>query len=247
MSEAETPFVRADALQRFDARQRMQARMNIRAAKAPDSVQALVYGLDLLSLTPLSPPSDILTDEGGAILVTKTPLENWSSDGLDTAPLTGPWLYIELLETSETIPAEFEEDEDPPADVTVDFRQWQVSYHEDATPDPDFLWNSEKLQASLAPDIFAFRLWRPEPDLESTTLEDDSTPNESALWLQPIEPPLTIDSIDGLRAALDARLQYIGEAPITDFSMNALGFSDQLEVTDGINTWYLPVATAPWA
>lgn len=241
------PNVRADQLQRFDARERMQARLNIRAAKAPEPLQALVYGLDLLALTPLSPPDDMLSDPGGAILVTQTPLENWSSDGTDSAPVTGPWLYLELLATSATEPAEYEEDTDPPADVTINYRQWQVSYHEDATPDPDFVWNSEKLQAALAPDIFAFRLWRPDPDLEETTLEDDSEPSESTLWLQPIEPPITIASVQGLQAALDARLQLVSSASITDAAMTALGFTDQLEVTDGTTTWYLPVSSTPWS
>lgn len=246
MSEAETPFVRADALQRFTDRQRMQARMNIHAAKAPTAVQALVYGLDLIALTPLSPPDDILSDDN-AILVTQTTLGNWSSDGNDTAPVSGPWLYLELLATTETVPAEFEEDADPPADISVDFRQWQVSFYEDAVLDTAFAWLSEKLQASLAPDIFAFRLWRPEPDLEDTTLEDDAVTTESTLWLQPLEPPLTIDSIQGLRAALDARLQYLGETPITDAAMTALGFTDQLQVTDGTTTWYLPISSTPWS
>lgn len=238
--------VRYDTLQRLTPRERMQARTNIRAAEAPEPVQALVYGLDLLALTPLSPPDDILPDDN-AILVTKTTLGNWSSDGNDTAPVSGPWLFLELLSTSETIAAEYEEDTDPPADITVDFRQWQATYYEDAIEDTAFLWLSEKLAASLAADIFAFRLWKPEPDLEYTEIEDDATPNPSTLWLQPIEPPLTMASVDGLQAALDARLQLVSSSSITDAGMTALGFTDQLEVTDGITTWYLPVSSSPWS
>lgn len=248
MSESESPFVRADTLQRFDDRQRMQARMNIRAAKAPTAVQALVYGLDLLALTPLSPPSEILTDDGGAILITKTTLGNWSSDGNDTAPITGPWLFIELISSTESLPAETDEDAiDIPAPVSIDFLQWSVTYWEDGVQDTSFAWFSEKLEASIGPDIFAFRLWRPEPDTENTILEDDSVATESTLWLQPLEPPLTIDSIQGLRAALDARGEITATYSISDASMIALGFTDQIEITHASSTWYLPVSSSPWS
>lgn len=188
MSESETPFVRADVLQRLTARQRMQARTNIRAAKLPDIVQAFVYGLDLLALTPLSPPAGMLNDDGGAVLVSVTPLGNWSSDGTDTAPLVGPWLYLIKTTATETVPGEIDENGDAPPDITQNVTWWDIEYWEDGAKDTGFAWQSEKLHADLAEDIFMFRAWHPVPDLEDTTLEDDSVPTSATVWLQPIEP-----------------------------------------------------------
>jgi len=182
MSENENQepgIVRADYLQRFTARQRMQARTNIRAAKLPDITQAFVYGLDLLALTPLSPPEGMLNDDGGAVLVSVTPLGNWSSDGTDTAPLVGPWLYLIKTTDTETVPGETDEDGDPVPDVTQNVTWWDIEYWEDGAKDTGFAWQSEKLHADLAEDLFMFRLWRPVPDDEET---------QSTVWIQPIEP-----------------------------------------------------------
>lgn len=191
MSENENQepgIVRADYLQRFTARQRMQARTNIRAAKLPDITQAFVYGLDLLALTPLSPPAGMLNDDGGAVLISVTPLGNWSSDGTDAAPLVGPWLYLIKTTDTETVPGETDEDGDPVPDVTQNVTWWDIEYWEDGAKDTGFAWQSEKLHADLSDDIFMFRAWHPVPDLEDTTLEDDSVPTSATVWLQPIEP-----------------------------------------------------------
>lgn len=233
----EPGIVRADYLQRFTARQRMQARTNIRAAKLPDITQALVYGLDLLALTPLSPPAGMLSDDGGAVLVLKTVGGNWSSDGNETAPLVGPWLYLIKTTATETVDGETDESDTVFPSVTQNITHWDIEYWEDGAQDTGFAWQSEKLHADLAEDLFMFRVWRPVPDDEET---------QSTVWIQPVESALGIPDISGLQAALDERLQFVGEAPITDASMTALGFTDQLQVTDGVSTWYLPVSSTPW-
>jgi hypothetical protein len=189
MTEAETPFVRADEQQAFDARRRLQARFNIRAAKMADPVQAVVHGLGILALTPLSPPAGMISDEGGSIIINKTSGGNWSSDGNDTPPEVGPWLIMTVVETEETVPGPSEEDGEPGPDITQNVRQVLVTYWEDGEQDSEFDWRSETMLSSLAEDLFSFRYWSPFPNTEDTTQEDDSVPAAANLWLQPIEPP----------------------------------------------------------
>lgn len=184
----EPGIVRADYLQRFTGRQRMQARMNIRAAKLPPITQAFVYGLDLLALTPLSPPAGMLEDDGGAVLISVTAGGNWSSDGEDSAPLVGPWLKLVKTTAEETVDGETEDDDESFPSVVQSVTHWDIEYWEDGAQDAGFAWQSEKLHADLAEDIFMFRSWRPVPDLENTSLEEDSVAPESTVWLQPIEP-----------------------------------------------------------
>jgi hypothetical protein len=241
--------VRADYLQRFIPRERMRARLNIRAKKSGTYKQAFVHGLDLLALTPLSPPETPLFDEfddGGTILVTKTPLGNWSSDGDDTAPLTGPWLFIERILTTETVDGETEEDDEAYPSVTQDVVQWVMTYWEDNVQDTGFLWKSEILAVALAEDVFAFRTWRPDPDLETTELEDDSVPATATVWLEPIEPGITIAEVEGLRAELDDRLKLIAVTPITDAAMVALGFTEQIEAETSAGVVFIPIASTAW-
>lgn len=176
-----TGTVRADSLQRVSLRSRVQARLNIRAGRMPTPVQAYVHGFGLLALTPLSPPEPVIEDGGGgAVLISKTTLGNWSSDGNDTAPLVGPWLMLEKVDTTEILNAEADESTVGDLEtVSVALQQWVATFWEDGAQDIGFDWRSEKIQRSAAEDLFAFRVWAPFPDTGT---------DHPAVWFQPIEP-----------------------------------------------------------
>lgn len=250
-------FVRGDVLQRFTARRRMRARLNIRAAKMADPVEAWVHGLDQLVGSSSGGPIFDDFDDGGAIHILKTTLGNWSSDGEDTAPVTGMWLYLERIEATESVdvPAggedgtdEFDTEEEFTAEDVTSVH-WEISLWEDGTQDTDFEWHSETLELALAEDIFMFRDWSPVPDLTEADWEDEAEETDSTVWLEPIEPPpsgIPIENVTGLPAALLLRPEIVSVSTITDASMTALGFDTQLELTDGMDTWFVPCATSAW-
>ena len=244
-------FVRADTLQRHTPRRRMRARLNIRAAKMADPVEAWLHGLDQTIGSSSGGRLFDEFDDGGAVRIKKTAAGNWSSDGNDTAPVTGLWIYLERLATTAAtdIPAggddgtdEFDtEGEFVSADLTTEY--WEITLWDDGAVDVDFAWRSETLDASLAEDIFMFREWSPVPDLSvPDTWEDEAVETVSTVWLEPIEPPPPLPSIFDLGG-----LQVVSDSPITDAGMTALGFTDQIEVSDGVDTWYLPVSDTPWS
>jgi hypothetical protein len=230
--------VRADIPQGFTARERAQARMNIRAAVMPEPVQAIVYGLDLLDLLSSSLPGS--TGDESAILITKTATGNWSSDGNDTAPLVGPWLFLTPDATTESVDGETEEgDEDYPTE-SADYVQWLVTYWDDGAQDTAFDWRSEILAAELASDLFVFRYWTEEPNLEDTEWEDDSVAAAGGMWIQPLDPAAATPD--------PTILKLVAVTAITDASMLALGFTDQAEITpEGGPSIYVPIASSPWS
>ena len=246
MNENQEPgLVRADVLQRLTLRQRMQARLNIRAARAAEPLQGYLHGLDLLLGGGSSLPALVDDfDEGGSVLILKTAFGNWSTDGEDSAPVAGQWLFLEKLADTETVDGESEEDE-PYASLSQDVVKWSVTLWEDGVQDPALAWESETLEASFAEDVFAFRSWEPVPNLEDTTLEEDAVAPDSTIWLEPIEPPPPVSA--AVQALLDAKLEFIAATAITDAGMTALGFTDQLEVTAGGVTHFIPVASAAWS
>lgn len=247
--------VRADILQRFTARERMQARLNIRAAKMPDPVQAFVHGLDLVissSSSSIPPALGGDFDDGGNVLVSKTPLGNWSSDGNDTAPITGHWLFISRDEVTETVDVPPDEDDpDGFLSESVTTVRWVMELWEDGTQDTAFAWESETLPLADAEDLFAFRTWTPIPNEEDPYWDEDAVETDSTVWIEPIEPPPVVPAIgdiSGLQAALDARIEFVAMTTITDASMTALGFTDQIEALTSSGTVFIPVSYgSPWS
>jgi hypothetical protein len=249
----EDSFLRTDVLQTLTPRERMQARMNARAAKMADPQRAIVYGLNIVDLTS-SLPGGITDDDGAGIPIRKTSTGNWSSDGSDTPPLEGPWLFFKknefiIPDIGGEISGEEEESGIPFPIINQDAVQWLVSFWDDNLEAPGFDWQSEVLEPSLAEDLFSFHYWNKASENEDTYWEDDSVATNATLWIQPLEPvpAKEIADIPGLADALDKRITFVGVTAISDSALTDLGFWEQLEVTANGYTYYIPVNSLPWA
>ena len=168
---------------------------------------------------------------GGPITIYLTPLGNWSSDGNDTAPGSGVWYFFERISATQTYDAT-DDDQGDLASTTSTFVHFDVTLWVDGTQDTSLAWHSEVIEQSLATDLFAFRAWYPDPDLENPEWEDEAVQTQVTIVIEPVEKPL---------------LQVNGSTPITDTAMTDLGFDTQIEVTDGDTVWFVPAAGSAWA
>ncbi len=221
--------LRFDAPQPLTPNQQQRARVNLRSLKAPDYTQAHFYGFGALV-----GGSSIGDDGESYVLLNKTTNGHWSSDGLETAALVGPWLIVDRLVEPISQYLEFDDEGNAiGSPVDVDTIRFAVRYFEDGVQDATIDWTSEN---TIDLEIFDAVGWQP---VVTAGME------QVYVRIEPVEPEIV--TVEQLAAELATRLEVVAVTEITDSSMTALGFTDQIEVTHGADTWFIPVGFNAWS
>ena len=157
-------IVRHDISQNLPADASARARNNIGAALSPAINQAWLYGID---------------GDSSPTLLTLTPSGNWSSDGTDTAPFSGTWIFIERHESSDTDYSDADDDGNGIDPVTLTMVHYTAARYVAGVLDTPWSFTTE---TTAALSVFHIQDWSP--------TDGDEVAHPDDLRVIPLEPEI---------------------------------------------------------